>query len=129
MSIGGPFNDRSQTYARANIDGKLGGSRFGSQAIGTTVVTLLAPGSNTNGVVLRTACIGGPGTIYLMAMTATPSGITDTAADVLIGAANGIIENLSPEGGFFLPSGYGIFAVASAAAHVCYATWDTLGTP
>lgn len=95
---------------------KLGSSFFHGSVNG--VITVIAPGTNVNGIRLGTATnLGGGGSaiVALFAATSAPSSYSDTSKQVAfqLGAVPGQDINL------VIPAGLGIYAAAGSNIQFC----------
>ena len=105
---------------------KIGTSRH-SSAVSTTVITIVDPASNTNGLIIREMHSTRSGNSGLVVYTGgdVPGGYVDHSKPILwfSGKAAGAENTFDP---IFLQAGNGLFAAASEAGDNFAVSWDYL---
>jgi len=107
-------NKTSSTITGGKLDPNTLSSSYWNSNILSSVITILSPASNVNGVIVLSSWLSfvGFGQARIMAKTSAPTGVNDTSANTLchLSAASTLLENASNTEPTFLPAGYGIYA-------------------
>ncbi len=129
FSAASPASAFAANNPRANPGQKIGATFFHDPAVAASVVTtIIAPGANTNGVILRTLAFGattGSSTVRIYADTSAPSGISDATRRLVgFGATDqGSYQGIGP--GTVLPAGLGLYFISNAVC-IVGVSWDVL---
>lgn len=109
----------------------VGASFLWGNAVGAGVVTLITPGSNVNGAIIRTMFCGAATGVHIaiFAANSAPPAYTDTTRRAIFKgytASSGGINSWPLQCPLYLPPGVGLYAIASAAGMDIGVSYDLL---
>lgn len=120
----GPVNTNVLTDYQAH---KLGATRYGASAGGSAAQTVVAPGTNANGLILRSISVDATaGHFGLFADTAAPSSVTDDTKNKLLHVLNGTYLVTPHFPHVLIPAGVGLYWYSGAAAVRFWCSYDPL---
>lgn len=104
---------------------RRGGTTYGGASAGSVSTTVVAPATNSNGLILRTLSVDAvAGHFALFADTAAPSSVSDTTKNKLLHVLNGTYLVTPQFPHLYLPAGLGLYFYAGAAGVNFWCSYD-----
>ena len=104
---------------------KLGGSYASNKAASAGAVTIVAPGSNPNGIVVRSAIVSGPASANVNGLySGTSAPTTATTNPPIVTVPGAALEVAQLPHDLWVPAGFGLYYWADTAAYGYSISYD-----